>query len=71
MKLHQSPSDTIAYRTPNPFACDNRFLYFFSDVPHLVKTVRNCFMSSRRSLWVSVCNCYVPLKYACLTLCLV
>ncbi|KAL5471612.1 hypothetical protein EMCRGX_G029743 [Ephydatia muelleri] len=51
VKLHQSPSDPIPYRTKNPFSGDNRYLYFFSDVPHLVKTVRNCFMSSRRSLW--------------------
>ena len=54
VKLHQLQTDPIPYRTINPFAENNRYLYFFSDVPHLMKTVRNCFMSLRRSLWVSV-----------------
>lgn len=32
------------YKTPNPFA--DRDVYFFSDVPHLLKTARNCFSNS-------------------------
>ena len=30
-----------------------RFIYCFSDPPHLIKTVRNCWASKKRSLWVS------------------
>ena len=33
MKLHQLQTDPIPYRTINPFAENNRYLYFFSDVP--------------------------------------
>ena len=39
-------SDTdVCYRTINLFA-PHRFIYFFSDAPHLVKTTRNCLMHS-------------------------
>ena len=27
--------------------------FFFSDPPHLIKTVRNCFASNKQNLWVS------------------
>eukprot|EP00112_Aurelia_sp_Birch-Aquarium-sp1_P023057 Seg6738.1 transcript_id=Seg6738.1/GoldUCD/mRNA.D3Y31 product="hypothetical protein" protein_id=Seg6738.1/GoldUCD/D3Y31 len=36
----------VVYRTVNLFK-PNRFIYFFSDPPHLVKTSRNCLLSSR------------------------
>lgn len=32
-----------------------RFIYCFSDPPHLIKTVRNCWASKKRSLWVNAC----------------
>ena len=35
----------VCYRTINLFA-PHRFLYFFSDAPHLVKTTRNCLSHS-------------------------
>ena len=35
----------VCYRTVNLFA-PHRFIYFLSDVPHLVKTTRNCLKSS-------------------------
>lgn len=35
----------VCYRTINLFA-PHRFLYFFSDAPHLVKTTRNCLLHS-------------------------
>ena len=49
------------YKAKNIFAPD-RYLYFFSDVPHLVKTVRNNLRSSgsgknTKRLWVSTCIC--------------
>ena len=54
IKLHDS-----LYKAQNMFAPD-RYLYFFSDVPHLVKTVRNNLYSSgggknTKHLWVSSC----------------
>ncbi len=36
----------VVYRTVNLFK-PNRFIYFISDPPHLVKTSRNCLLSSR------------------------
>ena len=36
---------SITYRTINLYA-PNRFIWFFADVPHLVKTVRNCMYHS-------------------------
>ena len=38
----------IVCKTPNPFACpsENRFLFFISDPPHLIKTTRNCWSHS-------------------------
>lgn len=35
----------LCYRTVNLYA-PHRFIYFFSDAPHLVKTTRNCLRSS-------------------------
>ena len=34
------------YWTWNPYANDGCKLYFISDVPHLIKTTRNCFANS-------------------------
>ena len=36
-----SDADVI-YCTKNIHAKEMRFIYFFADAPHLVKTVRNC-----------------------------
>ena len=41
------------YKTINPFASDKRYVYFFSDPPHLLKTVQNCLASKKRDLRVS------------------
>ena len=41
------------YKCKNPFASEDRYIYFFSDPPHLLKTIRNCMASSNRHLWVS------------------
>ena len=54
-KLHNpnaGPHD-ITYKVYNPYSPDGRFLYFFSDPPHLIKTVRNAWESNKRPLWVS------------------
>ena len=54
-KLHnpESPASE-SHKVFNPYSSDGRFLYFLSDPPHLIKTVRNAWASNKRSLWVSV-----------------
>ena len=47
------------YKTKNPYAESERYLFFLSDVPHLIKTVRNCWANSyghsfSRTLWVYI-----------------
>ena len=54
IKLHESSSDVV-YKVRNPFAQEKRHFFFFSDPPHLVKTVRNCWQSRKRSLWERMC----------------
>ena len=54
IKMHGS-----LYKARNMFAPE-RYIYFFSDAPHLVKTVRNNLHSSgggrnSKRLWVSTC----------------
>ena len=48
--------DSLVYRTKNPFSRDpdRCFLYFVLDVPHLMKTSRNCWANPIRRLWVSL-----------------
>ena len=53
-------SGDLAYRSPNAFTSESHSIYFMSDVPHLLKTARNCRSNSHahsrsRCLWVSVC----------------
>ena len=48
----------VVNKVPNPYSKDKRCLYFFVDVPYLLKTVRNCRSNSfrhnhARALWVS------------------
>ncbi len=45
-----------SYKVLNPFSDEKRHIHFFSDPPHLLKTVRNCFESKKRLLWVSAYN---------------
>ena len=51
-RLH-STGTGLVFKTQNPYAPDQRPLFFFSDPPHLVKTVRNAWASPTRRLWVS------------------
>ena len=46
-----APNDII-YKVHNPHSRDGRYIYFFSDPPHLIKTVRNAWMNKKRPLWV-------------------
>ena len=60
-RMHSNSSE-ICYKTPNPCTSEERDIYFFSDVPHLMKTTRNCWSHSSkhgtRNLWVSLC--FIP-----------
>ena len=54
-KLHSTGNAGVHY-CDNPFAEDDRKIYFISDPPHLLKTARNCFSNSHshrhtRTLW--------------------
>ena len=48
LKEKQSPK----HKMKNPFTTENRYIYFLSDPPHLMKTTRNCFQNPRRELKV-------------------
>ena len=54
MAIHNT-SEKLVYKLYNKYAEDERFIYCFSDPPHLMKTVRNCWFSSYRILWVCEC----------------
>ena len=47
----------MTYKVVNPYSSERRFLYFISDPPHLIKTVRNAWANPKRQLWVSVYTC--------------
>ena len=55
-KIHSPSHGSFTHKVPNPYSTDGRDLLFFSDPPHLLKTVRNCFASKSRALWVSFVN---------------
>ena len=44
-KLSVESKCDVVYKTPNLFAT-SRFIYFFADSPHLIKTARNCLYNS-------------------------
>ena len=52
-------SEGVIYKTVNRY-CRERNIFFISDVPHLMKTTRNCWYSSSsggvRYMWVSLCS---------------
>ncbi|XP_065654860.1 uncharacterized protein LOC136081473 [Hydra vulgaris] len=44
-----NPHVDVTYRTLNYFSLEKRFIYFISDPPHLIKTVRNCLSNSKNA----------------------
>ena len=57
-RMHREPGENLCYKTINPYTDELRSLFFMSDVPHLLKTTRNCWSHSfahgcTRQLWVS------------------
>lgn len=48
-KMHKgfvADDGSVVFRTPNIFASSDRFIYFFADFPHLLKTLRNNLLHS-------------------------
>lgn len=45
-------SKSVTYKTRNVYSDDSRYIFFVSDPPHLLKTIRNCLNNSKRLLWV-------------------
>ena len=58
-QMFNSKAD-LSYKTINVFGLEKREVFFISDPPHLLKTIRNCF--ARGKLWVCGCINF----YACL-----
>ena len=57
--MHSCSKSDVCYKTPNPYTKEDRHIYFFSDVPHLMKTTRNYWSHSfshtnTRKLWVRI-----------------
>ena len=52
-KIHNPFPGSFTHKVPDPYSTDGRDLLFFSNPPHLLKTVRNCFPSKSQDLWVS------------------
>ena len=54
--LHSDQRNKGTYKVANPFSQTGSHIFFISDVPHLLKTCRNCFANSfshkrSRNLW--------------------
>lgn len=57
-QLHDTKSK-MTFKVENVFSPERYPIYFISDPPHLIKTIRNCLASDKRDLWVS--TGYTPL----------
>ena len=66
MTIHKpNSSDPFPYKMLNPFAVNERHIYFISDPPHLLKTVRNCWYSQKRRLWVCTLTFVLNIHLVC------
>lgn len=65
-KMHEgldgNAGKDVCFRTINIYA-PQRYIYFFSDAPHLVKTTRNCLYHSGSGSCTRYVYCYLPLKF--------
>ena len=52
-RLHGLQDNSIIYKTTNMYSKEQKEIFFISDPPHLLKTIRNAFASPTRNLWVS------------------
>ena len=51
---HNEDTYGVLHKVKNPYASDERYIYFFSNPPHLLKTIRNTIANKNRLLWVSI-----------------
>ena len=49
LKMH---GNHLSHKATNIYSTDERFILFFIDPPHLLKTIRNTFANPSRHLWV-------------------
>ena len=65
-KMHEgldgNAGKDVCFRTINIYG-PQRYIYFFSDAPHLVKTTRNCLYHSGSGSCTRYVYCYLPLKF--------
>ena len=54
-------SEVIVHRTTNLFAATQRYIWFFADAPHLMKTTRNCLYHSGMLTFSILCYTH-PLR---------
>ena len=59
-KLHAPEEKGLVYSVANPYTNEKRSFFFFSDPPHLIKTVRNAWANNKRHL-------EVPAHFICYT----
>ena len=55
------------YKTRNPYSDDEREIYFICDVPHLLKTTRNCWSHSYHGSTRRCMAVRIKLRIICLT----
>ena len=73
-KLHASDDNMqhdVVYKTKNIYALDGRYIYFISDVPHLIKTTRNCWLGSYvGGPRYTLVSCYILYIHSIIRICM-
>ena len=71
-RMHKIPELSHPYKAKNPYAKDDRWLYFIADPPHLIKTVRNSWSHSgqngTRHMQVTLDCVYIQNDYSIIIL---
>lgn len=63
-ELVDDPNCDVVFKTINLFATSQRFIYFFADSPHLMKTARNCLYNPDLVHAVVSCGMMVAICYS-------
>ena len=65
-RLHApKTSKEVIYKTTNPYVLEPQSLFFLSDPPHLLKTIRNCLANKKRHFWVRFKTVFIQV-FTCL-----
>ena len=72
LKLHgPAPKGSVLLKVMNPYTTEKREIFFFSDPPHLMKTVRNCWSSTAptkkkeaQTMYFSRSGCVITMVYS-------